>query len=144
MYVGVARVVLLVPGAQSLKDKRQVVRRVRDRVLARFDCAVAEVGSLDEHQRAELGFSVVGGDRRVLERVLGEVVEHAIESGEGRVMTDEREVMQVGEELGRPPVAHWEPEAPNPPQYGRPEARPVRAAPGPRPTLRSSHRRGRP
>ena len=142
MYVGVARLALLVPGAQSLKDKRQVVRRVRDRLLARFDCAVAEVGCQDEHQRAELGFSVVGGDRRVVERVLGEVVEHAIESGEGRVVTDEREVIQVGEELGRPAPRHWEPEAPNPPQYGQPAG--ARPAPGKRPTLRSSHRRGRP
>ncbi len=145
MYVGVARLVLSVPGAQSLKDKRAVVRRVRDRLLARFDCSVAEVGMLDEHQRAELGFSVVGGDHRVVERVLGEIVEHAIESAEGRVMTEVREVLQVGEELGRPAPRHWEPEAPNPPQYGKAEAgRPLRPAPGKRPVLRSSHRRGRP
>ncbi len=128
MYVGVARLVLSVPGAQSLKDKRAVVRRVRDRLLARFDCSVAEVGMLDEHQRAELGFSLIGGDHQVVERVLGEIVEHAIESAEGRVMTEEREGMQGGEELGSP---------------ARPE-RGGRPAPGKRPVLRSSHRRGRP
>ena len=52
MFVGVARVTLLIPGALSLKDKRSVLRRLKDRMRDRFACAIAEIGSHDEWQRA--------------------------------------------------------------------------------------------
>ena len=50
MFVGVARMVLSVPGARSLKDKRQVVRSFRDRVRARLSASIAEVGELERYQ----------------------------------------------------------------------------------------------
>src|SRR5262249_52766449 len=64
MVVGISRIVLGIPEARSLKDKRSVVRRVIDRVRNKFNAAVAEVGDLDVHRRAVIGVSVVSNDRR--------------------------------------------------------------------------------
>lgn len=64
MVVGVARVVLLIHSSFSLKDKRSVVRQVKDRTCSKFNVALAEVGDNDDHARAELGMAVVGNDRR--------------------------------------------------------------------------------
>ncbi len=64
MVIGLLSVVLAIPEATSLKDKRRVVRRVLDRTRAKFSVAAAEVGSLVAHRRATLGFAVVSNDAR--------------------------------------------------------------------------------
>lgn len=76
MHVGEMRLVLRVPGAQSLKDKRQVVQKIRDRVRARFDVAIGEVENLDEHRQIVLGVAVVGDDGQVLRSVLDKITRY--------------------------------------------------------------------
>ena len=64
---------LLVLDSASLKDKRQVVRSLKDSIRGRFNVSVAEVDHQDLWRRATLGVAVVSGDhhtaRVVLERV---------------------------------------------------------------------------
>ena len=64
MFVLSLAVDLHLPMAQSLKDKRMVVRSIVDGARHRFRVAAAEVGGLDEWQRAELGFATVAGSVR--------------------------------------------------------------------------------
>lgn len=64
MFVCVARLTLEMPESGSLKTKRQLVRRVSDRVKARFNASVAEVDEQDVWQRAVLGLSVVSNEAR--------------------------------------------------------------------------------
>jgi uncharacterized protein YlxP (DUF503 family) len=73
MHVGVMRLVLEIPGARSLKDKRQVVRSFKERVKARVAVSIAEVGHLDKLQLAVFGVAVVSGDAAVCEEILGRV-----------------------------------------------------------------------
>lgn len=99
MYVGVLRLTFHVPHARSLKDKRQVVRRFRDRVRARFDVSVAEVGAQDKLQLAVFGVCVVSGDAAVCDSVLEQVAREAA-TQEDAVLTDRAtEVMTVGDDL---------------------------------------------
>lgn len=62
MVVGIVRVELHLPGAQSLKDKRQVVRSMKERIRERVHASVAEVEFQDLWQRAALGIAVVATD----------------------------------------------------------------------------------
>ena len=64
MVVGVCRLILHIPHAASLKDKRRVLRRVVDRVAAKFNTSIAEVDELNDARRAALGFAVVSNDSR--------------------------------------------------------------------------------
>lgn len=57
---------LIIPHAQSLKDKRQVVRSLKDRLRKRFNLAIAEVAYQDKWQRALLAITMVGPDRQPL------------------------------------------------------------------------------
>jgi uncharacterized protein YlxP (DUF503 family) len=99
MFVGVLRLTFHIPHARSLKDKRSVVRRFRDRVRARFDVSIAEVDAQDLHQRAVFGVSVVSADASVCDSVL-EQVARAAEVAEDAVLTDRAtEVIPVGDEL---------------------------------------------
>lgn len=58
---------LLIPHAQSLKQKRSAVKGLKDRIRARFNASVAEVGHLESWQRATLAACLVGNSRRNLE-----------------------------------------------------------------------------
>ena len=59
MYYGVARLEFLLPQSRSLKEKRSVVNRLKDRLAGRFAVAVAEVEYQDLWQRAALGVALV-------------------------------------------------------------------------------------
>ena len=65
MYVATVRVELHLPYAASLKDKRQVLNRLKDR-MKNVGAAVAEVDHLDLWQRAALGLAVVAGEADAL------------------------------------------------------------------------------
>jgi uncharacterized protein YlxP (DUF503 family) len=62
MHVGVCRFTLLVTSSHSLKEKRVVLRRVKDRARTE-GVTLAEVGAQDAWQRADLAFALVAGER---------------------------------------------------------------------------------
>jgi uncharacterized protein YlxP (DUF503 family) len=72
--VGVCRVKLRLPENHSLKGKRQVLRSVVARLHSRFNVSVAEVGSNDAWQIAEIGISCIANDERHAGEVLAKVV----------------------------------------------------------------------
>jgi uncharacterized protein YlxP (DUF503 family) len=74
MIVAAARIVLLIPGNDSLKGKRQVVRSLIEKVRHRFAVSIAEVDSHDKWQRAELGLAVVGNDEKLLGQRVDQVM----------------------------------------------------------------------
>lgn len=72
MTVGLLLVELHVPGARSLKDKRMVLRRIKDR-LKKFNVAVSEVEHHDLWQRAELAVVTVSPEQSHADRELAAV-----------------------------------------------------------------------
>ena len=74
MIVGVCHIGLLIHHSQSLKDKRQTLKKVIDGARNRFNVSVAEVGSHDLWQKAELGISVVGSDVSVINSVVDRLI----------------------------------------------------------------------
>ncbi len=70
MFVGVQRVVLQIPGARSLKDRRQVVKSFKERVQARLRISVAEVGDLDNPRVATVAMAVVANEASFCDEVL--------------------------------------------------------------------------
>ena len=58
---------LVIPYAQSLKDKRSAIRGLKDRIRSKFNASVAEVGYQDKWQRSVVAVCLVGGDKRHLE-----------------------------------------------------------------------------
>jgi len=59
-----------VPGSRSLKEKRKAVAQVRDRLRAKKNFSVAEIGFLDDHVRAVLAVSMVANDQRFVQSAL--------------------------------------------------------------------------
>ena len=70
MFAAIVRVELHLPLARSLKDKRSVVRSLKERAQSRMRVSIAEVGVLDDPRRATLGVAVVSNSAAMCDRVL--------------------------------------------------------------------------
>lgn len=70
MVVGVCTVELFISGSQSLKDKRQVVHGLRDRLREKFNLSVAEVDGQDLWQKAVVGMACISNESRHANQVL--------------------------------------------------------------------------
>jgi uncharacterized protein YlxP (DUF503 family) len=75
MTIGVLQLEIGVGDAMSLKDKRRVVKSLKDRIAHAHNVSIAEVGALDEHRRAILGLAMVGNDARYVEGALSKLVD---------------------------------------------------------------------
>ncbi|HVU49881.1 MAG TPA: DUF503 domain-containing protein [Polyangia bacterium] len=113
MTVGLARVTLFVAGSHSLKEKRSVVRRLKDLVTQRFNVSIAEVGANDVWQRAVVGLALVGNERRFVEAQLDEILSFVRSKAE--VLDETKELQSFSDadplSVGEPPYKHWEPES---------------------------------
>jgi uncharacterized protein YlxP (DUF503 family) len=74
MRVGLLRVRLLLRESRSLKDKRGVIKSIKERLKNRFNISVAEVGGLNSRQVAELGIALVANDRKFIESSLSKAL----------------------------------------------------------------------
>lgn len=100
MVVGVCRLSLYLQGIRSLKGKRQIVRRIIERVRNRFQIAIAEVADQDLHQRATIGLAVVGNQQRFVQTRLSSILQ-TIESMQlGLVLQPQIEFAHYGEDFG--------------------------------------------
>ncbi|MGH7369927.1 MAG: DUF503 domain-containing protein [Candidatus Methylomirabilaceae bacterium] len=86
MTVGTCRVELHIPGSDSLKGKRRVVKSIKDRVQARFNVSIAEVGYLDDWQRATLAVACVANDSRFVDETLSKVVNLIEDVADARIL----------------------------------------------------------
>ncbi|HMF11153.1 MAG TPA: DUF503 domain-containing protein [Gemmataceae bacterium] len=75
MTVGSLRVRLLLREARTLKDKRQVVSSIKDKLRQRFNVSVAEVEAQDNRQLAVLGFATVSNEVSHVRTMLQQIVE---------------------------------------------------------------------
>ncbi|MEN6479511.1 MAG: DUF503 domain-containing protein [Anaerolineales bacterium] len=76
MIIGVLTVELQVPGAQSLKDKRQVVQSLTAHLRRNFNLAVAQVDHLDSWQLATLGLACVSTDLAYAQGLLQQAIDY--------------------------------------------------------------------
>jgi uncharacterized protein YlxP (DUF503 family) len=75
MIVGVLQVEIAIPDAFSLKDKRRVVKSLKDRIAHAHNVSIAEVGALDEHRRSVIGMAMVSNDSKYVEGALSKLVD---------------------------------------------------------------------
>ena len=97
MFVGVARIVLQIPGARSLKDRRRVVKGLKDRVRAKLPVSIAEIGDLERWQVATLGVSVVSNEAARCSELLSHVASLAGGAHDALVADVATEIVSFGD-----------------------------------------------
>ncbi|MHC4637643.1 MAG: DUF503 domain-containing protein [Planctomycetota bacterium] len=88
---GILTIHLLIPHSRSLKDKRKVVKRIKDRISNKFNVSVAETDFVDKWQRAEISVVTVAVDYKIVESRLQKIpnfIEDLI-AGEAEIIKQE-------------------------------------------------------
>ncbi|HVP57357.1 MAG TPA: DUF503 domain-containing protein [bacterium] len=91
MVVGTCKVTLYIPDGGSLKEKRLVLRRIKDRVRNKFNVSVAEVDDCDLWQRSTLGIATVSKDKVFANQVISSVLGAIEANGDISVINVETE-----------------------------------------------------
>src|SRR5512133_660291 len=106
MFVGVLRLTLHLPAPGSLKSKRHLVRSAIDRVKAKFNVSIAEVGENDLWQRSVIGVTAVGNDHGFVNETLDKVANFVASMHGGQLLLTGRdiEIVPYGDELGEGPI----------------------------------------
>ncbi len=74
MKIGSCLLKLIIYESNSLKEKRQILRSVIDRIKARFNVSVAEVGELDKWKLAEIGISCVSNSGKHADEMINKII----------------------------------------------------------------------
>jgi uncharacterized protein YlxP (DUF503 family) len=95
LFVAVAQVELHLPGARSLKDKRQDVRSLIERLRHRLAVLVVESDHQELHQRAALAVSALATDAEAARGTVVRALDMVHENFPGVVLDEGFEVVQV-------------------------------------------------
>lgn len=90
MHIAALSVRLEITDGITLKDKRQVIRSLLDRIRGRFNVSAAEVDDLDSPRYATLAAVAVANDPRFVDRMMAKVAD--LIEGEPRVVVMTRDL----------------------------------------------------
>ncbi len=75
MIVGILQMELRIDGSHSLKEKRMVLKSLKDKLRQRFNISVSEIGYQEKWQRALIGVTGIGTDRSYVNGLLSSVLD---------------------------------------------------------------------
>lgn len=76
MIVGLCELMVAIPGASNLKQKRSAMRKVIERTRSKFAISIAETDQQDKWQRGTIGFAIAGNDHAYVQSLMDRVITH--------------------------------------------------------------------
>ena len=73
-HIGILSIDFFIPHAQLLKDKRIVIKSIKDRVRKKFNVSIAELDCDDKWQTSTCGISMIGNDQRYIDGCLQNIL----------------------------------------------------------------------
>lgn len=95
MIVGTGIITLRLHDCRSLKGKRKVVKSMINKLRNNFNASVAEIGSNDVYQRAEIGFSLVGNNQALINSKIDKIFNMADDLGLAEIIDTEMEILHL-------------------------------------------------
>ena len=93
MVVGTGKINFRLFDVHSLKEKRKIVKSIIGRIKNKFNVSIAEVDMNDNHQWAQIGYSIVGNDNRLVNAKMDKVINMADDLGLAMVADTEIEII---------------------------------------------------
>jgi len=104
--VGVKRIAFLMPESASLKDKRQIIRKLRDTITSKFNASFAEVDTDDKLQRSIVSIAMVANTDDVIRAAFVQISNMVEQTAGVRVFNDVDDIFRYEDESG----SAWIPE----------------------------------
>lgn len=95
MVVGTGKIKFRLYDVSSLKGKRKIVKSIISRIRNKFNISIAETEYNDSHSWAQIGFSIVGNDPRVVNSKLDKVFNMADELGLAQIVDTQMEIIHL-------------------------------------------------
>ncbi|MFH1858114.1 MAG: DUF503 domain-containing protein [Candidatus Omnitrophota bacterium] len=93
MIIGILQIELRFPESQSLKDKRMILKSLKDRLRQQFNISVSELDYQESWQRALLGIAAIGGDKRYTNGLLSKVLDWVAEDRSAELVSSHMELL---------------------------------------------------
>ncbi|MBU4185122.1 MAG: DUF503 domain-containing protein [Proteobacteria bacterium] len=95
MVVGIGIITFKLHDCRSLKSKRKIVKSIISKIRNNFIVSVAEVGLNDIHQKAEIGFAIVGNNRGLINSCIDKIFDLADSIGLAELIDTEMEIINL-------------------------------------------------
>jgi hypothetical protein len=95
MIVGTGKIKFRLYDVNSLKAKRKIVKSMVHRIQNKFNISIAETDFNDSHDWAEIGFSIIGNDARLVNSKLDKVINMADDLGLAMIADTQIEIIHV-------------------------------------------------
>lgn len=95
-HIGYCGLDLLVEGAQSLKDKRRVIKSLKEKIRNKFNVAVCEFGDQALWQRSQIGFVTCSNDGEIVVSTIRQVSEFVQHTPAVTLLDARSEIMPAG------------------------------------------------
>jgi len=95
VVVGFGIITFRLHDCHSLKGKRKIIKSIINQLRNHFNASVAEVGSNDVHQRAEIGFSLVGNNKSLVNSKMDKLINLAEALGLAEMIDAEMEIINL-------------------------------------------------
>jgi hypothetical protein len=99
MVVGVSCIEIFFPESHSLKDKRQMIKKVVEKTRAKFNISIIEVKQTNLWQRASIGFALMGINRDHVNSAIENVHGYIESLYLGEVINTWTEIIVMGNEI---------------------------------------------
>lgn len=76
MTIGLLRIEFIIPSVNSLKEKRSLIKRMKNRIRKDFNVSFAEIGNLNNFGKGMIGFTTLSKDRNVPQKILNKLEEY--------------------------------------------------------------------
>lgn len=87
MLVGVCELELFIHSSNSLKEKRFVIKSIKDQVKRKFNVSIAETDHLDKWQLAKLGIATVSNEQRIIQQTFDGIIKLIEFKGEAEILS---------------------------------------------------------
>ncbi len=93
MLVGIFQFLLLIPASESLKEKRFVIKSIKDKLQNKFNISIAEVDELDKWQKATLGISIVANEKKIIEQTFTRIFNFLDDHDQVEILDHQKEII---------------------------------------------------
>jgi hypothetical protein len=74
MVVGILSIKVVMRSSRSLKDKRRIIKSLKDKTRNKFNVSVSEIEDQDNHRCSKIGVVMVGTDRQYVNSKLSSII----------------------------------------------------------------------
>lgn len=93
MIIGYLSLEIYLPYSHSLKEKRQRLKRIHDRLCRKYNVAFAELDFQNKWQRSKIGIVTINNQKIMVEKIFNQIIQDVEDNIDGEVIHQHQEYL---------------------------------------------------